>query len=281
MDLDVDNLLMQCAEVVRTSATEAIGLQKPACKDKNGDLITNKKEVLMQNNDEVIPPLKTVVDRAIQRLKNNKSAGTDGIPAELLTVAGVTFNDVFHRLLCNIWISEKMPEEWNVNIIDPVNKKEAIARTFEALTCFPSPSRSLLLSCLLAHINAVLCLESLQPINFAPSGSSLKRPMSPEDSVVQPDEDTMSRTSSRNNKVVPYIRCDHFVYEEINSLHQNTIRILVNVHKRFLLYKEFLYKISPKSLWKTTIKYMPSVLMENGSGFCSAIANMHEENCVQ
>ena len=29
MDLDVDNLWKQCAEVVRTSATEVLGLQKP------------------------------------------------------------------------------------------------------------------------------------------------------------------------------------------------------------------------------------------------------------
>ena len=74
-----------------------------AYKDRNGDLITNKKEVLMrweqffsellngnkqnmeeqtpfvfQNNDEVSPPSRTEVDTAIQRLKNNKSAGSDG-----------------------------------------------------------------------------------------------------------------------------------------------------------------------------------------------------------
>ncbi|MDQ9586889.1 hypothetical protein, partial [Serratia marcescens] len=37
-----------------------------------------------KNNENVPPPTRAEVDKAIQRFKNNKSAGTDGIPAELL-----------------------------------------------------------------------------------------------------------------------------------------------------------------------------------------------------
>ena len=53
------------------------------------------------------------MDKAIQRLKNNKSAGTDGIPAELFKAAGSGFNKEFHQILLKIWNSEEMPEEWN------------------------------------------------------------------------------------------------------------------------------------------------------------------------
>uniref|UniRef100_T1GEI6 Uncharacterized protein n=1 Tax=Megaselia scalaris TaxID=36166 RepID=T1GEI6_MEGSC len=60
------------------------------------------------------PPSRSEVDRAIQRLKNNKSAGSDDIPAELLNAAGATFNDISQLLLTPIWISEKMIEEWNI-----------------------------------------------------------------------------------------------------------------------------------------------------------------------
>ena len=121
-----------------------------SCKDKNGTLLTNKQDVLMRweevfsellngnssrmtphenppcefhNQDEVPPPTRDEVNAAIQRLKNNKSAGTDGIPAELLKTAGEGFNREFHQLLLNIWISEEMPKEWNHSIICPIHKK--------------------------------------------------------------------------------------------------------------------------------------------------------------
>lgn len=122
------------------------------CKDKNGNLITSKQEVLkrweeffsdllngetssvpqqtedqptydFRNNDDVPPPTRPEVDSAIQRLKNNKSEGDDGIPAELLKSAGSTFNSAFHKLLLKIWDSVEMPEQWNISIICPVFKK--------------------------------------------------------------------------------------------------------------------------------------------------------------
>ena len=96
-------------------------------------MITNKKKVLMQwedffkellngnesrtspqgnqsqkfkNNEDVPLPTRAEVDIAIQKLKN-KSAGTDGIPAELLKIAGAGFNRIFHQILTNIWSSER------------------------------------------------------------------------------------------------------------------------------------------------------------------------------
>uniref|UniRef100_T1GZ36 Reverse transcriptase domain-containing protein n=1 Tax=Megaselia scalaris TaxID=36166 RepID=T1GZ36_MEGSC len=110
-----------------------------ACKDINGNgrsfsvnclmaiskTSKNRFHFVSQNNGEMPPPSRTKVNRAIQRLKKKKSAGSDGIlPAKLLKAAGATFNDVFHIKLSSIWISEKMSEEWNVSIIYPVHKKD-------------------------------------------------------------------------------------------------------------------------------------------------------------
>uniref|UniRef100_T1GMU7 Uncharacterized protein n=1 Tax=Megaselia scalaris TaxID=36166 RepID=T1GMU7_MEGSC len=49
-----------------------------------------------QNNEDVTPPTRVEVDKAIHyRLKNNKSASTDGIPDELLKTAGSSFYRIF------------------------------------------------------------------------------------------------------------------------------------------------------------------------------------------
>ena len=76
-----------------------------------------------QNAEEVQPPNRKEVDEAIARLKNNKSAGTDEIPAELLKEAGATFKDYFHQLIVKIWNEERMPTDWNTSIICPIHKK--------------------------------------------------------------------------------------------------------------------------------------------------------------
>uniref|UniRef100_T1GSF2 Uncharacterized protein n=1 Tax=Megaselia scalaris TaxID=36166 RepID=T1GSF2_MEGSC len=44
---------------------------------------------------------------------SRKTRGGEGVPAKLLKGAGDTFNNVFHCLLSNILISERMLEEWN------------------------------------------------------------------------------------------------------------------------------------------------------------------------
>lgn len=120
------------------------------CKDKSGNLITEKQKVLnrwqeffeellngdcdrltpqtrnsldFDNIDDVPPPTLEEVQKAIHSLKNNKSAGSDGIPAELLKAAGTNFNSTFHQLLYKIWNAENMPEEWNHSIICPIHKK--------------------------------------------------------------------------------------------------------------------------------------------------------------
>lgn len=120
------------------------------CNDKNGNLITEEQKVLDRwkefleellngdgsrttphpensstygNNEDIPPPTLEEVQKAIHSMKNNKSAGSDGIPAELLKAAGANFISAFHQLLCKIWNAETMPEEWNHSIICPIHKK--------------------------------------------------------------------------------------------------------------------------------------------------------------
>ena len=54
-----------------------------------------------------VHPTYQEVTLAIKRLKNNKSPGSDGIPAEYLKAGG----------------EEDLPPEWNISVICPIFKK--------------------------------------------------------------------------------------------------------------------------------------------------------------
>jgi hypothetical protein len=114
----------------------------PSCRDKDGNLVTdvNSKleiwrahfcEVLngddqnnsaneertpwqpiaQYNNDSVPPPDLHEVTLAIQRLKNIKAAGLDGLPAELFKAGGEELITHMHQLLSQIWSQESMPSD--------------------------------------------------------------------------------------------------------------------------------------------------------------------------
>ncbi|XP_049304006.1 uncharacterized protein LOC125776321 [Bactrocera dorsalis] len=60
---------------------------------------------------------------AITRLKNNKAAGADGLPAELFKHGGEELIRSMHQLLCRIWSDESMPNDWNLSVLCPIHKK--------------------------------------------------------------------------------------------------------------------------------------------------------------
>ncbi|XP_058177407.1 zinc finger protein 84-like [Anopheles ziemanni] len=115
------------------------------CRSKDGDLVSNQPEVLSrwaQYFDELLndqfneqleappadeimlqPPSIEETRKAIRRLKNNKSPGTDGITAELIKNGGANLENEIHRLISEIWDSESMPCDWNLGIIYPIYKK--------------------------------------------------------------------------------------------------------------------------------------------------------------
>ena len=69
------------------------------------------------------PPSYQEVTLAIRRLKNNKSPGSDGIPAEFLKAGGDVLGEHLHTVLQKIWTEEQLPPEWNKSVICPILKK--------------------------------------------------------------------------------------------------------------------------------------------------------------
>ncbi|XP_039278798.1 craniofacial development protein 2-like [Nilaparvata lugens] len=73
--------------------------------------------------EEVGRPMLNEVKEAIKDLANNKAPGLDLITAELVKKGGDMFVQRMHALINEIWLEEKMPEEWSIGIICPVHKK--------------------------------------------------------------------------------------------------------------------------------------------------------------
>ncbi|MGC8720952.1 MAG: hypothetical protein ACP5TY_13225, partial [Thermodesulforhabdaceae bacterium] len=71
----------------------------------------------------VPPPDREEVAIAIHRLKSNKAAGYDGLPAELFRAGGEELINRMHDLLCKIWSLESMPSDWSLSVLCPVLKK--------------------------------------------------------------------------------------------------------------------------------------------------------------
>lgn len=57
------------------------------------------------------PPTITEVQDGIRSLKNNKAAGPDGIPAEILKEGGSEILYHIHALLLKVWEKEVLPSE--------------------------------------------------------------------------------------------------------------------------------------------------------------------------
>ena len=60
----------------------------------------------------------------ISSLKHYKSPGPDEIPTELIKQAGAEVWEEIYNLVWDIWVKEKMPDEWGEAIIVPIYKKK-------------------------------------------------------------------------------------------------------------------------------------------------------------
>ena len=69
------------------------------------------------------PPTRKEVERAIQKLKNNKAPGLDRIVAELIKLAPTEVISSRHRLLLKIRDDEVVPEDWCKGLICTIFKK--------------------------------------------------------------------------------------------------------------------------------------------------------------
>ncbi|XP_062716068.1 uncharacterized protein LOC134291831 [Aedes albopictus] len=141
--------------------------QAEICRDKEGSLLTDKREVIerwkqhfdehlngeenvgtedqgsggndyvgaAEDGNEPTPTLREVKD-AIHQLKNNKAAGKDGIAAELIKMGPEKLATCLHQLVVKIWETEQLPEEWKEGIICPIHKKgdKLMCENFRAIT---------------------------------------------------------------------------------------------------------------------------------------------------
>lgn len=63
------------------------------------------------------------VGRAIERLKNKKVPGIDGIPMEAWRYGGAAIRKGLTELLRRIWNRDNLPENWKTSVILPLYKK--------------------------------------------------------------------------------------------------------------------------------------------------------------
>ena len=63
------------------------------------------------NYDEVEPPPYNEICPVINKLKENKAAGTDNIPGELIKHGGRTLKQKIYKLIQNIWNNETLPAQ--------------------------------------------------------------------------------------------------------------------------------------------------------------------------
>ena len=67
-------------------------------------------------------PMKHEIEKAISKLKNGKSPGLDGIPAECLKANGNQAVRALHSLCCKIWETCQWPKEWKQQEIIMLHK---------------------------------------------------------------------------------------------------------------------------------------------------------------
>ena len=68
-------------------------------------------------------PTRYEMERAIQRMKNNRAPGEDTIVAELIKYGRDGIVEAVHELIKLIWTTDNMPQEWDTGIICLIYKK--------------------------------------------------------------------------------------------------------------------------------------------------------------
>lgn len=69
------------------------------------------------------PPSTIEISRAINALKNHKSAGEDKIVAEMIKVGGDKSIQMLQSLLNKIWREKVVPQDWRDSMVVPIHKK--------------------------------------------------------------------------------------------------------------------------------------------------------------
>ncbi|CAF5116865.1 unnamed protein product, partial [Rotaria magnacalcarata] len=91
-------------------------------------------ESFVKDLEDITPPdcddntntnniLLSEIENAIDKLKKNKSPGTDGITAEMLQAGGKQLVSNIHELCNRAWKEEAIPDDWGRSILIPIPKK--------------------------------------------------------------------------------------------------------------------------------------------------------------
>jgi hypothetical protein len=123
--------------------------QVAMCRAKNGELLTNKNQVLARWKEhfeehlnegseseqlsrpvdlrddgvDIDFPSHDAIEGALNYLKNNKAADADSIAPELLKNGGPNLVDALHEVIHHAWISETLPRSWIEGVLCSVYKK--------------------------------------------------------------------------------------------------------------------------------------------------------------
>jgi hypothetical protein len=113
------------------------------CRAKNGELLTNKNQVLarwkerfeehLNEGSESEQPTRPVnlrddgvdidlpsreeIGNALKYPQNNKTAGADSIAAELLKNSGPYLVDALQAVIQQAWTSETLPRSWSEGVL--------------------------------------------------------------------------------------------------------------------------------------------------------------------
>jgi hypothetical protein len=91
----------------------------------------------------VLEPSLVKVEIAIGKLKSYKSRGIDQISIELMKAGGETLYSEIHRLICSIWNTEELPQQWKESIIVPIHGRVIILTVIiiEESTSYQLPTK--------------------------------------------------------------------------------------------------------------------------------------------
>lgn len=81
------------------------------------------KEDIEYNEEEVETPSKEEILETIDKMKNGKAPGVDGIEMELIKHGGEVLRERICDIIRKVWEEERMPEEWSEGEVVVVRKK--------------------------------------------------------------------------------------------------------------------------------------------------------------
>ena len=71
-------------------------------------------------------PTKDEVKTVVDKIKNNKTPGPDGIPSEILKQGYKYMEHRIYELIVKIWNEERIPTSWAEALICPIHKKSDV-----------------------------------------------------------------------------------------------------------------------------------------------------------